>query len=219
MKKIYVMLLFFTLSILSFSESITGKVIAVSDGDTIKILVDKTTYKIRLNGVDCPEKNQDYGQKAKQFTSDMVYDKVVTADVKDKDRYGRYVADVIIDDTTLNKELVRNGFAWHYKQYSNDEELSTLEDEARGSQVGLWADSEPIPPWDFRHGSSSADSTTNSKGVKNVEKSENVDNIVYITKSGKKYHRDGYRSLSKSKIEISLNKAKSKGYTPCKNCY
>jgi micrococcal nuclease len=216
MKKLSLILLFLTLSILSFAESITGKVIAVSDGDTIKILVDKTTYKIRLNGVDCPEKNQDYGQKAKQFTSDLVYNKVVTADIKDKDRYGRYVADVLISGTTLNKELVRNGFAWHYKQYSKDKELAALEEQARASQVGLWADSNPTPPWDFRHGNkSSADSTT----TKSVEKSEKIDNIVYITKTGKKYHRDGCRSLSRSKIEISLQDAKSQGYDACKICY
>lgn len=215
MKKLFLIFLFISISILSFADSITGKVIAVSDGDTIKILVDKTTYKIRLNGIDCPEKTQAYGQKAKQFTSDMVFNKIVTADIKDKDRYGRYVADVLINGTALNKELVRNGFAWHYKQYSKDSELAALEEQARASQVGLWADSNPTPPWEFRHGSSS----TSSNSVNAVEKTENVENTVYVTKSGKKYHRDGCRSLSKSKTEISLQEAKSKGYTPCKNCY
>lgn len=132
-------------------SNIYGKVVSISDGDTLTVLQGNTQYKIRLNGIDCPEKSQAYGTKAKEFTSDLVFGKVVTVNIKEKDRYGRYVADIILEDgTVLNSELVRNGFAWHYKQYSDDSSLAELEDAAKSQGVGLWADNSPTPPWEFR---------------------------------------------------------------------
>jgi micrococcal nuclease len=103
-----------------------GKVVSVSDGDTIKVLKDGQQVKIRLAAIDCPEKKQPYGQKAKQFTADMVAGKVVKIWEIDTDRYGRIVGFVFIGDKNLNKELLRAGLAWHYKQYSRDPELAKL---------------------------------------------------------------------------------------------
>lgn len=132
---------------------ITGKVIGISDGDTIKILTeDKQELRIRLNGIDCPEKKQAFGTKARQFTSDMVFGKTVSVRYKSKDRYGRILGDVILNDSiNLNYELVRAGYAWWYRQYAKkDTVLEQLENEARIAKRGLWADKNPVAPWEYR---------------------------------------------------------------------
>jgi micrococcal nuclease len=95
-----------------------GKVVSVSDGDTIKVLKDGKQVKMRLAAIDCPEKKQPYGQKAKQFTSDMVADKVVTVWETDTDRCDRIVGFVFIGEKNLNKEILSSGLVWHYKKYS-----------------------------------------------------------------------------------------------------
>jgi len=127
------------------------KVIAIKDGDTIELLKDGQPLRVRLLGVDAPEKNQDFGTRSRQFTSDLSFNKYVNLVVDGKDRYGRTVGSIILPDgRTLNQELVRNGFAWHYKAYSKDEELARLEEEARSEKRGLWAGKNPTAPWDFR---------------------------------------------------------------------
>jgi endonuclease YncB( thermonuclease family) len=131
--------------------SLTGKVIGVSDGDTITILVDNQQIKIRLNGIDCPEKSQDFGQVAKQFTSDQCFGKTVTVITHGQDRYGRTLGEVILPDgKSLNQELVRAGLAWHYKKYSTDTTLADLEIAARNEKKGLWCQSDCVAPWEYR---------------------------------------------------------------------
>ena len=129
----------------------SGRVVGVSDGGTIKVMHNGRAEKIRLNGIDCPEKAQPFGTKAKQFTAAMVFGKDVTVQVKDADKYGRTVADVILSDgRNLNRELVAAGLAWWYRKYSKDVSLGQLEAEAKASQRGLWADPDPMPPWCYR---------------------------------------------------------------------
>ena len=129
----------------------TGKVTAVIDGDTIGVLHDGQEERIRLSGIDCPEKAQAYGARAKQFTSDKIYGKFVKIVTHDTDRYGRTIADVYLQDGTwLNKALIEAGFAWHYKHYSKDEILSDAEKKAKEARFGLWQDNNPTPPWQFR---------------------------------------------------------------------
>ena len=127
-----------------------GKVVSVTDGDTIKVLKDGIQVKIRLASIDCPEKGQPYGQAAKKFTADLVAGKVVKVWPTDTDRYGRTVAFVFVGSTDLNKELLKAGLAWHYKQYSRDPELAKLEFEARAKKVGLWEEPDQIAPWEWR---------------------------------------------------------------------
>lgn len=132
-------------------SSFTGRVVGVSDGDTIKVLRHGRAQKVRLHGVDSPEKHQAFGQRAKQFTSGLVFQKEVTVTVLDRDRYGRLVADVSLPDgRSLNRELLTAGMAWWYRRYSNDPTLGELEREARSAKRGLWADPNPTPPWQFR---------------------------------------------------------------------
>jgi len=127
------------------------KVVAIKDGDTIELLRNGQTITVRLYGVDSPEKTQDFGQRAKQFTSDLAFGKTVRLIEHNKDRYGRTVGTIILPDgRNLNEELVSNGFAWHYKDYSKDVKLANLEADARRFKRGLWAASNPVAPWDFR---------------------------------------------------------------------
>lgn len=127
-----------------------AQVVGVSDGDTLTVRVNKSRFKIRLAEIDCPEWHQPYGQKAKQYTSARVFGKIVTLKVTDTDRYGRWVALVLLDDKILNYELVKMGLAWHYKRYSKNAALAGLEREAKLAKRGLWADAHPIAPWDWR---------------------------------------------------------------------
>lgn len=171
--------------------------------------------KIRLNGIDCPESGQAFGNKAKQFASDMVFGKTVTIKGQGKDKYGRTIGDVFLPDgTCLNKELVKEGLAWWYRQYSNDKELEQLEREARSSNKGLWFDSNPTAPWDFRH---NPDLSANSEqNLSSTNKPPSNDTIVYVTKTGSKYHSAFCRYL-KSAIPIKLLEASSR-YSPCSAC-
>ncbi len=126
----------------------SGKCVSVTDGDTIKVMRQGKAERIRLYGIDCPEKKQPFGTKAKQFASDLVYKKIVEIKPIERDRYGRTIAWVYVGGKCLNKELLKAGLAWHYKQYSKDRDLAELETEARQKKIGLWSD--PIPPWKFR---------------------------------------------------------------------
>jgi endonuclease YncB( thermonuclease family) len=135
--------------------SLTGKVVAVADGDTLTILVDRTQHKIRVANVDCPERGQPFGTRAKQLTSALAFGKTVTARVLKVDRYERLVAEVAVPTdeghVDLSEELVRAGLAWWYRKYAPDEEqLEALEAEARKENRGLWAHPDPMAPWEWR---------------------------------------------------------------------
>lgn len=137
---------------------VQGLVVGVSDGDTIAVLDDdKTQHKIRLAGIDAPEKGQAFGQRSKEHLSDLVYKKTVTVEGSKKDRYGRTVGKVLVNGVDANLEQVRADFAWHYKQYEREQSkadrvtYAQAEDEARAAKRGLWRDIEPMPPWDWRH--------------------------------------------------------------------
>lgn len=127
-----------------------GLVVGVTDGDTIKVLHNGKAEKIRLYGIDCPEKKQAFGKRAKQFTADMVFKQMVEVEPIATDRYGRTIAWVYVADKCLNKELLKAGLAWHYKRYSQDEDLAALEMVSKQNRVGLWSDPHAMPPWDFR---------------------------------------------------------------------
>ncbi len=133
-------------------DEFTGKVVGVSDGDTIAVLIDWTPVKIRLAGIDCPETGQDFGSRAKAATSELAFGKMVTVHQRGHDRYGRIVADVILPDgRNLNHELVRGGLSWWYRKYAqHDPILPKLEGEAQAAKVGLWSQANPVPPWDWR---------------------------------------------------------------------
>ncbi|MGC4057843.1 MAG: thermonuclease family protein [Chitinophagaceae bacterium] len=151
MKKISTLFILLCFPLVLLAQ-LCGKVIGVSDGDTFTLLTeDNRQVKIRLHGIDCPEKNQDFGQKAKQFTSDAVFGQFVCVEEKDIDRYGRTIGIVKYDGKILNEELLAAGLAWHYTKYDKSQRLAELERRARSEKAGLWIQPEAIAPWDFRH--------------------------------------------------------------------
>jgi endonuclease YncB( thermonuclease family) len=136
------------------AESFSGKVVGITDGDTIRVVRGGKAEPVRLHGVDCPETRQAFGTRARQFTSRLAFGKQVTVQVRDVDRYGRIVGEVLLSGgRSLNRELVTAGLAWWYRRYApEDEELARLELEARDAKRGLWGERQPVPPWEFRRG-------------------------------------------------------------------
>ena len=132
----------------------TGPVVSVLDGDTIEVLHNQHPERIRLSGIDCPEKGQAYGQKAKHAASSLVFGKEVTLQTHGKDKYGRTLGDVLLPDgTNVNHELVKDGWCWWYRKYAlGDRVLEGLEKDARDERKGLWTDPHPVPPWAWRKG-------------------------------------------------------------------
>jgi endonuclease YncB( thermonuclease family) len=132
--------------------SFDAKVVGVKDGDTIVVLLDGNVQEtIRLAHVDCPEKKQAFGMRAKQFASNFCFGKTVKiVETARRDRSGRMIASVYVNKQCLNQALVSNGLAWHFKKYSKDMSYDVLEQKARASKIGLWSDPNPTAPWDWR---------------------------------------------------------------------
>jgi endonuclease YncB( thermonuclease family) len=146
-------LLLLLASFLASAETIyQGTVVRIVDGDTLVLLVDQQQLKIRLADIDTPERKQPFGTKAKQALSDLAFGKQARVVEVTVDRYGRIVGRVYVDGIDVNRELVAQGYAWVYRKYSNDAELLRLEVEAKQMGLGLWADPDPIPPWEWRRG-------------------------------------------------------------------
>lgn len=184
-------------------ETFTAKVVGVSDGDTLTVLdAAKVQTKIRLNGIDAPESKQDFGARAKEALSSKVFGHEVRLVKRDVDRYGRTVADVYVGERLVNRELVAEGWAWHYVKYApQDRALADAEASARTKRIGLWTGESPIAPWDFRKPAAML----------------TVPGMVYVTSNGKKYHTATCRHLNASAKAIPLDDAK-KTREPCKAC-
>lgn len=131
--------------------ALTGKVVAIADGDTLTVLDDsKTQHKIRLAGIDAPEKAQAFGNKARAALGEKVFQQSVRVDVIDVDRYRREVGRIYLGERFINLEMVADGFAWRYVTYDKPGEFTTAEANAREHRRGLWADPHPMPPWEWR---------------------------------------------------------------------
>lgn len=127
-------------------------VIGISDGDTIKLLYKESQIKLRLEHIDCPEKKQPYGNSAKMFVSNLIFNKTVTIKSNGKkDRYGRLIGEVYtLEGENINKLLVKSGLALHFKKYSKDKSYSLLEKYAKDNKIGMWTQPDIIEPWIFR---------------------------------------------------------------------
>lgn len=150
-------LLIMIFSQVCIAATINGKVIGVSDGDTIIIMDNTNTqHKIRLAGIDAPEKSQAFGSASKSSLSDLVYGKQVDVEWSKRDRYGRAVGKVMVNGVDANLEQLKLGMAWFYKHYENEMSLenrleyAAAEEYARLNKLGLWTDDNAVPPWDFR---------------------------------------------------------------------
>ena len=150
-----IVIILFSLSI--NAKELMGQVVKVIDGDTITILdANKQQFKIRLSGIDAPEKKQDFGNVSKQSLSEMVAGKQVKVAYNKRGRYGRIIGKVLLNNEDVNLMQVKRGLAWHYKQYEREQEVEDralyAQEEylAQKDRLGLWNDKNPMPPWDFR---------------------------------------------------------------------
>lgn len=126
------------------------KVIGIIDGDTYDILKNNTSERIRIDGIDAPEKGMPFYKVSKKYLSNLIYGKFVTIEFEKKDRYGRWVGRGFIDKLDISEEMIKAGMAWHFKKYSDSEILSNLEVEAKNNKFGLWREPNPLEPWEVR---------------------------------------------------------------------
>ena len=146
-----------TLSTFANADLLTGRVVKVTDGDTITILDSTNTqHKIRLSGIDAPERKQAFGGKSREALASSVAGKQVTIDWNKRDKYQRIVGKVLVNGKDANLQQLRNGLAWHYKKYENEQDVedrstyANAEYEAQSDKAGLWQDKQPLAPWDWR---------------------------------------------------------------------
>lgn len=141
----------------ALAVTLTGEVVGVADGDTITLLTaDKVRHRIRLDGIDAPERRQPYSQVSRQSLADMTHRQLVTADCPKRDRYGRQVCKVLVEGRDVGLAQIQRGLAWHFKRYEGEQApadrqaYSDAEAEARAVRRGLWREGSPVPPWEFR---------------------------------------------------------------------
>jgi endonuclease YncB( thermonuclease family) len=151
---------------------LVGRVIGVADGDTITVLgINRVQHRIRLAGIDAPEKSQVYGNVSKQHLSALAFGQNVTVDYHKTDRYGRTVGTVLVNGRDVNLEQIRAGLAWHYKQYQGEQTpkdrapYAQAELSARKNRSGLWRDLNPVPPWEFRRSGSKSSRGSKTKSA------------------------------------------------------
>ena len=136
----------------ALAATLEGRVVKIADGDTLTMVVDGQKERIRLSDIDTPERKQPFGMRARQALAEMTFGKTISVFTTTRDRYGRVIGHVTAEGVDVNAELVRRGYAWVYRRYSNDPVLLRLEETARAEKLGLWAQSNPIPPWEWRRG-------------------------------------------------------------------
>lgn len=140
------------------ADTLYGKVVAVLDGDTITVLQDRAQTRVRIAGIDAPEKRQAFGQRSKQSMSECAFGKSVEVQWVKIDRYGRTIGKVLANGVDCGLRQIELGLAWHYKAYAKDQTpddraaYALAEEKSKMERLGLWSDADPMPPWDYRHG-------------------------------------------------------------------
>ncbi len=133
------------------TQTFTGRVVSVHDGDTLTVLdASSVQHKVRLHGIDAPETKQAFGTKSRDRLAEIAKGKPVKVIAGERDKYGRTLGRIEVEGQDVNRQMVADGLAWHYKRYSKAEDLAAAEREARAARRGLWADKAPVPPWDWR---------------------------------------------------------------------
>ncbi len=134
----------------------TGKVVSVKDGDTVEVMRNGKAVRVRLTGIDAPERKQAYGEAAKRRLSDRVFGKLVRVEERGEDRYQRVLGRILLGDEDINLEQISSGFAWHYSQYAKNQPVmearmyQAAQEKAQKAKQGLWQEKDAIPPWEFR---------------------------------------------------------------------
>lgn len=155
--RIIIALILAVVSCTSFADQLVGKVIKVADGDTVNVLTsDNETHKIRLSGIDAPEKKQAFGNRSKQALAELIDGKIVNVEYNKLDKYQRAVGKITFNGQDVNLRQIKLGLAWHYKKYEREQDVedrsiyADAEYLAQRDKVGLWYDANPIAPWDYR---------------------------------------------------------------------
>lgn len=139
------------------AEFYTAQVVGVADGDTLTVLRDGRQIKIRIAGIDAPEKKQAWGQRSKQSLSDLVFGKPVQIEARKTDRYGRTLARVLVNQSDVGLTQISSGLAWFYVKYAHEQPAEEVRRYAEAERLatearkGLWSERDPVPPWDWRH--------------------------------------------------------------------
>jgi endonuclease YncB( thermonuclease family) len=144
------LLLFVLAAPAAWAQALSGKVVRVSDGDTLTLLIDRKPVTVRLTEIDAPEKKQAFGERSRQSLADLCAAQPATVRTSGKDRYGRVLGRVECKGLDANAEQVRRGMAWVFDRYVTDRSLYALQNEARAAHLGLWADKTPTAPWTWR---------------------------------------------------------------------
>ena len=152
MKRLIFILLLAIIPVLCAAQRFTVKVVGISDGDTFTAINnDNLQLKIRIYGIDAPEKRQAFGNKSKEFLSSLIFGKSITINVQSQDSWGRYIAYVYTPEgKDVSLLMLQAGMAWHFDKYDNTTSYSTAETAAKRDKKGLWIDTNPVAPWDFR---------------------------------------------------------------------
>lgn len=140
------------LTLLLCQAEITGKCVGVADGDTITVLSNEREIRVRLSGIDAPEKSQPFGNAARERLRELCHGKQVVVKTAGRDKYGRTIGEVLVDCESVNLRLLQEGQAWHYKRYDQTPEYAAAEIDAHEAKRGLWADDRAVPPWEWRRG-------------------------------------------------------------------
>lgn len=186
MKKIFGFIFIFVICMTAFcnAEELFGKCVGVADGDTCTILMEgNESRRIRFYGIDAPESGQDFGKKAKEYCSNLIFGKNIKVVGLDTDRFGRTVGKVYVDDKYVNLEMVKAGFAWHYAYYSpNDLDLAEAEKEARRNKLGLWIQPNPMEPREYRR--------SNNHQMVPVDRTKiKIEGPFWVSRSGKIHNK------------------------------
>lgn len=215
MKRLILFLNLILLSSASIGQTYYGTVLRVIDGDTFVLQTKEGSIKVRMNGIDAPEKDQPYGQKSLDFLA-KYEGREALVEQQGIDKYGRTLGIIYISNININLLLVKEGFAWHYKQYSTDQSLADAETQAKEASLGLWSDSDPIAPWSWRKGDRGTKTT--------VSEEKNNENQVLVCNGSNSYayHKYVCRGLARCRsgvVKMTKDEAERNGRTPCRNCY
>lgn len=149
------------------------RVVGVSDGDTFTCLTSaKKQLKIRMNQIDAPEKKQAFGTASKNALSSYIFGKTVMLKTSGKDKYGRTIAEVYLNNKNINKAMVADGYAWAYREYLKDQDYLSIEEQARSHSIGIWSQPSPIYPSDFRHNKANTPAVTQSQPIQKQPRNE-----------------------------------------------
>lgn len=212
------------------TDSFTGQVVGISDGDTITVQnSNNEKVKIRLAGIDCPETFQVHGEKAKQYITSLVSGKRARIEPETIDQYGRTVGVVLVNGKNINEQMVTNGHGWVFRKYCKADyckEWLKLEEAAKNARIGLWADNNPMPPWEWRAAQKSmnGESSSASAGtaVTSPTASTGGGSIVYHgNRRSQVFHGPGCKDYNCKNCTVILNskaEAVSAGYRPHRAC-